>query len=91
MSVDAKHIISITEVEQDFTRATRVADKIGYKKTMCFCCALYFSSKLVFWKADVFAEFLLERVMLSIVIAGLSGVDSSILYLSCNKGETVVF
>jgi hypothetical protein len=30
MSVDAKHIISIIEVEQDFTRATRVADKIGY-------------------------------------------------------------
>ena len=30
MSVDAKHIISITEVKQDFTRATRVADKTGY-------------------------------------------------------------
>ena len=35
-----------------------------------------------------FAEFLLERIMLSIVIAGLSGVDSSILYLSCNKEES---
>ena len=62
-----------------------VADKIGYKKTMCFCCILYFASKLVFWRADAFAEFLLERVMLSIVIAGLSGVDSSILYLSCHN------
>ena len=30
MSVDAKHIISITEVEQDFTSAIRVSDKIGY-------------------------------------------------------------
>ena len=30
MSVDAKHIISITEVEQDFTRATRVANEIGH-------------------------------------------------------------
>ena len=29
MSVDTKHIISITEVEQDFTRATHIADEIG--------------------------------------------------------------
>lgn len=65
-----------------------IADKIGYKKTMCFCCILYFVSKLVFWKADVFVEFLLERILLSIVIAGFSGVDSSILYLSCDKGKS---
>lgn len=65
-----------------------IADKIGYKKTMCFCCSLYFVSKLVFWKADGFAEFLLERIMLSIVIAGLSGVDTSVLYLSCSKGAS---
>lgn len=30
MLVDTKHIISITEAEQDFTRATHVADEIGY-------------------------------------------------------------
>ena len=65
-----------------------IADKIGYKKTMCFCCMLYFVSKLIFWRADIFAEFLFERILLSIVIAGFSGVDSSILYLSCNKGES---
>lgn len=65
-----------------------VADKIGYKKTMCFCCVLYFISKLVFWKADRFADFLLERILLSVVIAGLSGVDASVLYLSCGKGES---
>lgn len=65
-----------------------VADKIGYKKTMCFCCSLYFISKLVFWRADGFAGFLLERILLSVVIAGLSGVDTSVLYLSCNKGES---
>ena len=65
-----------------------IADKIGYKKTMCFCCILYFVSKLVFWKADAFAEFLLERILLSIVIAGFSGVDSSILYLSSDKGKS---
>lgn len=65
-----------------------IADTIGYRKTMCFCCSLYFISKLVFWGADSFWGFLLERIMLSIVIAGLSGVDTSILYLSCNKGES---
>lgn len=45
-----------------------VADKIGYKKTMCFCCVLYFASKLVFWRADVFAEFLLELSIYAIII-----------------------
>lgn len=63
-----------------------IADKIGYKKTMVFCCILYFLSKIVFWQASDFAGFLAERIMLSIVIAGLSGVDTSILYLSC-KGK----
>ncbi len=65
-----------------------VADKVGYKKTMCICCSLYFVSKLVFWGAEGFADFLLERILLSIVIAGLSGVDTSVLYLSCSKGES---
>lgn len=64
------------------------ADKIGYKKTMCFCCGLYFVSKLVFLSANGFFPFLLERIMLSVVLAGFSGVDTSILYLSCNKGES---
>ena len=65
-----------------------VADKIGYKKTMCFCNSLYFISKLVFWKADGFSCFLLERILLSVVLAGLSGVDTSVLYLSCTKGDS---
>jgi MFS family permease len=65
-----------------------LADKIGYRKTMYFCCSLYFVSKLVFWRADGFASFLLERILLSVVIAGLSGVDTSVLYLSCDKGES---
>lgn len=63
------------------------ADRIGYKKTMVFCCTLYFVSKIVFWLADGFWWFLLERILLSIVISGLSGVDSSILYLSCGGDE----
>ncbi len=65
-----------------------VADKIGYKKTLCFCSALYFVSKIVFWQADGFFDFLLERIMLSVVIAGMSGVDTSILYLSCEEGKS---
>lgn len=64
------------------------ADKIGYKRTMVFCGLLYFLSKIVFWQADGFWWFLLERIMLSIVIAGMSGVDSSILYLSSEKEQS---
>lgn len=62
-----------------------VADRIGYRRTMIFCCLLYVVSKVVFWKAEGFAGFLLERILLSVVIAGISGVDVSLLYLSCPK------
>lgn len=65
-----------------------VADKIGYRKTMIYCSALYFVSKLIFWQATAFTGFLLERILLSVVIAGYSGVDFSILYLSCKKEES---
>lgn len=64
------------------------ADRIGYKKTMVFCCGLYFVSKIVFWKADDFSDFLIERIMLSVVEAGVSGVDSSIIYLSCEGKDS---
>ena len=68
------------------------AEKIGYRRTMVFCSGLYFVSKIVFWKASGFAGFLVERVMLSIVLAGFSGVDSSIIYLSCKgKGSQKAF
>lgn len=65
-----------------------VADKIGYRRTMIFCNVLYLISKIVFWQATGFAAFLVERMMLSIIIAGLSGVDTSILYLSCKEGQS---
>jgi len=65
-----------------------IADKIGYRNTMAFCCALYFLSKLVFWRAAGFWGFLLERLMLSVVCAGLSGVDTALLYLSCGDGAS---
>lgn len=65
-----------------------ISDHIGYKRTMAFCCGLYFVSKIVFWQACGFWWFLTERILLSIVIAGLSGVDTSILYLSCKEGKS---
>lgn len=64
-----------------------VADRIGYQKTMVLCCGLYALSKLIFWQATSFFGFLLERILLSVVCAGLSGVDSSLLYLSCEPEE----
>ena len=59
-----------------------IADKIGYKRTMVFCCSLYFISKIVFWQAAGFGWFLAERIMLSVVVSGLSGVDARIIYIS---------
>lgn len=58
-----------------------VADRIGYKRTIVVCCWLYFLSKVIFWQASDFGGFLAERVLLSFVIAGFSGVDTSVLYL----------
>ena len=60
-----------------------LADRIGYRRTMIVCCGFYLLSKIVFWQASDFAAFLLERVALSIALAGLSGVDESVLFLSC--------
>ena len=65
-----------------------VADRIGYKKTMIAGCGIYALSKLVFWRADSFMDFFWERVLLSAAIAALSGVDESILYLSCPDSES---
>ena len=65
-----------------------VADRIGYRKTMIFCCSLYFVSKILFWQATNFWWFLAERILLSVVIAGMSGADSSILYLSCQGQDS---
>ena len=64
-----------------------LADYIGYRRTMIICSFLFFLSKLVFWQADSFLDFLSERILISITIAGLSGVDSSILYLSVPREE----
>ena len=65
-----------------------VSDKIGYKKTIIICNILFFISKIIFWKADTFFLFLAERLILSIVISGLSGCDSAYLYLSADEKES---
>ena len=65
-----------------------VADRIGYKKTMIAGCGIFALSKLVFWRADSFGDFFWERVLISAAIAALSGVDESILYLSCTDNES---
>lgn len=59
-----------------------LADRLGYCRTLRFCCLIYALSKLVFWRAESFFGFLLERVLLSVVLSGFSGVDSALLYLS---------
>ncbi len=64
-----------------------IADKIGYRRTMIFCSTLYFVSKVIFWKAASFPFFLLERLLLSVVLARFSGVDTSIIFLSCKQVE----
>lgn len=63
------------------------ADRIGYRKTMVICSGLFFLSKLVFWRATGFAGFLLERILLAVVCAGISGVDTGLLYLSCSPTQ----
>lgn len=65
-----------------------VADRIGYKKTLVICNALYFVSKIVFWQATGFFWFLAERLMLSVILSGLSGCDSAYLYLSAGEKDS---
>ncbi|MBD5473998.1 MAG: MFS transporter [Lachnospiraceae bacterium] len=65
-----------------------LADRIGYRRTMIICNILFFISKIIFWKSQSFADFLLERVILAIVVSGVSGVDTSILYLSCDENDS---
>lgn len=65
-----------------------LADHIGYRRTMIICCILFFVSKVIFWQAQGFAGFLTERVILAIVLSGFSGVDTSILFLSCNDQKS---
>ena len=64
------------------------ADRIGYRKTMLICCGLFFISKIIFWQAEDFCAFLLERMLLAVVCSGLSGVDTGMLYESSCQGNS---
>lgn len=65
-----------------------LAERLGYRRTMVLCSGLYFLTKLIFWRATNFGGFLLERLLLGVVTAGLSGLDVGILYLSCPPERT---
>lgn len=58
------------------------ADRLGYRRVMILCNLLFLVTKVIFWQAETFWAFLAERLLLAVVISGLSGVDASMLYLS---------
>ena len=64
----------------------RVADRLGHRRVIVLSTALYALSKVVFWRAEGFGGFLLERVILAVALAGLSGCDSAYLY-ACGAPE----
>jgi MFS family permease len=63
------------------------ADRFGYKRTLIIVNSLYFISKIIFYQAQGFEGFLLERVILAIVIAGLSGCDAALIYASIKADQ----
>jgi len=63
------------------------ADKFGYKKTLVVANSLFFISKIVFFMSHSFSIFLLERVLLSFVFAGLSGCDEALIYSSIDEND----
>lgn len=63
------------------------ADRIGHRRTIVICSALFALSKLIFWRAESFGGFLAERVVLGACLAGLSGCDSAFLFACCEAGE----
>ena len=65
----------------------RVAERIGYRRTMIVCNLLFLLTKLIFWQAESFAAFLVERLLLAVVISGLSGVDAAMLFMSAPKEQ----
>lgn len=64
-----------------------ISDRFGYKKTLVVVNTLFFISKIVFYSAHSFELFLLERVMLSIVVSGMSGCDTALIYESIEESQ----
>lgn len=65
----------------------RFADKFGYKRTLILANFIFFISKIIFFKADSFFMFFIERLLLAISISGLSGCDSALLFLSLDEKD----
>lgn len=65
----------------------RFADKFGYKRTLIFANFIFFLSKIIFFKADSFFMFFIERLLLAISLSGLSGCDSALLFLSLDEED----
>ncbi len=63
------------------------SDRFGYKKTLIVVNGVFFVSKIVFFTADSFNGFLLERIMLSVVFAGFSGCDAALLHASAGEEQ----
>ncbi len=66
-----------------------ISDKFGYKKTLIVVNTLFFISKIVFYTAHSFESFLIERIMLSVVLSGLSGCDTALIYASIKESEVM--
>ena len=49
-----------------------IADKIGYRNTMIVCNILYFISKIVFWQADGFFDFMLCKFRITHFVTSLN-------------------
>jgi MFS family permease len=64
------------------------ADRFGYKKTLIISNFVFFISKIVFFKAYSFEMFFLERVLLSVALAGISGCDIALLYSSIKEEDS---
>lgn len=65
-----------------------IGDKIGYKKTLVIAYGMFWLSKIIFYCSYSFMGFLMESVIASIAISGISGCDSALIYSSIDKSES---
>ncbi|TYP49791.1 MFS transporter [Thermosediminibacter litoriperuensis] len=64
------------------------ADRFGYKSTLVISNFLFLLSKIIFYKADSFELFSLERIILALSISGILGCDIALLYDSIDKEQS---
>lgn len=65
-----------------------IADKIGYKRTLVISFFMLFFSQIIFYLAHSFHGFLLQRLILAISSAGISGCDSALIYSSVEDKDS---